>query len=184
MPLYGVVLVLPDSIEKRLDKMRSGFTQHMQYINIPHISLYPFSAEAEVKKTLESKFATIAADTNPFTLELTEVGFFEAPWNVAYVSVSKNQHFCQLHSAIYNSIQVSTEHLDWTKLYDPDTIVPHVTIGEGIPPDVLQVMKTELSGCAFNIKETISSFVILGKDGNGEWRINETFPFRKLQKSL
>jgi 2'-5' RNA ligase len=86
---------------------------------------------------LESKFATISASNNPFTLELTEIGFFEAPWNVAYVSVSKNQHFCQLHSAIYNSIQVSTEHLDWTKLYDPDTFVPHVTIGEGIPPYVL-----------------------------------------------
>ena len=39
MTLYDVVLILSDLIEKRLDKMRSGFTQQMQNINIPHILL-------------------------------------------------------------------------------------------------------------------------------------------------
>ena len=49
MPLYGVVLVLPDSIEIKLDELRHGYTQKMNYIKIPPISLFPFSAEANIK---------------------------------------------------------------------------------------------------------------------------------------
>jgi hypothetical protein len=56
MPLYGVVLVLPDSIEIKLDELRHGYTQKMNYIKIPHISLFPFSAEANIKRYWKANY--------------------------------------------------------------------------------------------------------------------------------
>jgi 2'-5' RNA ligase superfamily len=179
MPLYVVLLVLPDSIEIKLDELRHGYAQKMNYIKIPHISLFPFSAEADIKKTVESKLFKIAESTGPITVKLREVGFFEAPWNVAYVSVNKNPEFIKLHGVVFDAIRSCTEKLDWAIIYEPDSIIPHVTIGEAIPPDILKVMKKELSGRALNVDVKITSFAILGQDENRQWKIIKTFQFNK-----
>jgi len=130
-------------------------------------------------KTVVSGFNAIASHTRSFMLTLNELRFFGEPGNAAYIAVGYSRAFSDLHTAVFRSVQGIMEEATWAKLYEPGIITPHVTIGEGIPPDVLPAVKTELSGRALNLEVRIDSFSMFTKGVDGMWRVSDRFHFRE-----
>ena len=102
---YAVAIVLPDEVERALDRLRGDFSQHMAYVSIPHITLaYPFESEADIDQITEN-LNQVAARTKPFTLVLDGFDYFDRDSNVAYIAVVTKQPVVDMHYDISGSTE-------------------------------------------------------------------------------
>ena len=168
MTLYAVALVLPDEVERELDRLRGEFSQHMVYISIPHITLaYPFEVKVDISQIAE-KLHQVAAGTKSFTLVLDGFDYFERDSNVAYIAVANKQPVIDLHYDINHSIDglVADEHRGG---FSREEFTPHVTIGAGIPDAVFPDVKRMLAEYEVYYESEITSFYLFSDGGDGKW---------------
>jgi 2'-5' RNA ligase len=172
MALHAIGLILPDKIETELDRLRNGYSKNMVYITIPHITLVqPFTPRVDVTM-LTDKLRQVTEKTAPFTVGLNSIAYFEGKNNVAYIAVVNRQPLIDLHRDISLSIKglLKGEQEGFTL----DNFVPHVTIGQQIPDDLLPQIKQSLSKRIINYEITITSFALFANQDK-EWTIVSNF---------
>jgi 2'-5' RNA ligase len=171
---YAIGLVLPDEVERELDRLRGELSQHMVYVPIPHITLaYPFESEADIDRITE-KLHQVAARTKPFTLVLEGFDYFQRDSNVAYIAVVNKQPVADLHYDIDRSIDgLVTD--EYQGRFDCEEFTPHVTIGARIPDDVFPLVKKRIEENKVHYESEVTSFSLLSGDEDGRWGIMSEF---------
>jgi 2'-5' RNA ligase len=171
---FAVALVLPDEVEQILDSLRGEYARHMKYIDIPHVSLaYPFAPRVD-KGLVAEKLKLVAEKTRPFRLALNGIRYFEEESNVAYLAIADPKPVIDLHYAISRSISGITKD-DYGLKFSFANFVPHVTIGDAIPADILPNVKESLSKATPYYEFRITDFGLFAEDDAGTWEVAERF---------
>jgi len=171
---YAVAIVLPDEVERELDRLRGDFSQHMAYVSIPHITLaYPFKSEADIDQIAE-KLRQVAVRKGPFTLVLDGFDYFDRDSSVAYIAIANKQPVVDLYYDINRSIDglVADE---YRGRFDREEFTPHVTIGTMIPDDILPQVKKRLGESQVHYESEITSFSLLSGGEDGRWGVLSEF---------
>ena len=177
MTLYAVALILPDEIGKELDRLRNEFSTNMVYIPIPHLTLvYPFTPAIDVS-ALVDKLKQVAETTVPFTITLNGIGYFEGKNNVAYVAVNSIEPVINLQRKIIFSLAglLKDELKDEQGNFNLDRFVPHVTIGELIPDEILTEFKRHFSKYITHYETEVTSFSLFVRNEDGRWMTDNRF---------
>ncbi len=179
MTFYAVALILPDKIEKELDRLRNGYSKQMVYISIPHLTLaYPFVPTVKVP-LLTNKLKQVAERTKPFILILKGIDYFAGRNNVAYIAVGNKRPLVELHRDITFALEglCKDELKDDQGNFNLDRYVPHVTIGEQIPDDLFPKIKQKLAESIIDYKIKMTSFSLFVKTQDEEWTLGDKFIF-------
>ena len=174
MNRFAVALVLPDKVEQILDSLRGEYARHMKYIDIPHVTLaHPFALKAD-RGQIAERLKKVAEKTNPFSLTLNGIAYFEEESNVAYLAIADPKPVINLHCAISRAISNITID-DYGSKFSFPNFVPHVTIGVDIPAEILPKMKRSLSKATAHYELRIMDLGLLAEDDAGTWGVAERF---------
>ncbi|UCB43721.1 MAG: 2'-5' RNA ligase family protein [Dehalococcoidales bacterium] len=174
MAQYAVAIVLPDEVERELDRLRGEFARHMANIHIPHITLaYPFESKADSAEIVE-KLKQVAVRTKLFTLVLDGFDYFDRDSNVAYIAVVTKQPVIDLHYDINRSIDglVADE---YQGRFEREEFTPHVTIGARIPDDIFPEVKKRLAEEKVHYESDITSFSLFSIGEDRGWGVVSEF---------
>jgi 2'-5' RNA ligase len=172
---YAVVLTFPGDVAEELNKLRSDYNQYVRYRIEPHLTLvYPFLPLRNID-TVDEKLAAVGKRTKPFTLILDGIGYFEGENNVVYAAIEDEEHVKALHNEIMHSLSelIKEEYTDGQ--YDLDRFVPHVTLGEQIPDELLPSVKERFATYKLHNEVEVSSFVLVSAGEDGVWKRNRSF---------
>ena len=176
MSLYAVALLLPDKIENELDRLRGENNKYMRYITYPHVTLeYPFQIRVD-QRTIINRLAEVARNTNPFTLTLWGIEYFEGDNNVAYISIANKQPVIELRTDIVSHLVGMIEVEEHYKEIDqPEKFIPHLTIGEDIPNKIFADFKKRMTDYEIDFEVEVKSFALFFKDEGGIWKPAHVF---------
>jgi len=166
---YAVVLTFPSEVAKRLSRLREKYNRYVSYTIEPHLTLeYPFVPKADITVVRE-KVKAVARRTEPFTLVLNGIEYFEGTNNVAYVAVDNKRPVTDLHTDIVHSLKGLIEEGD-KEGYKLERFTPHVTIGECIPDEVFPTVKKRFSDYELHYGIEIAAFILFSTGENGIWK--------------
>ncbi len=147
----------------------------MKYSIEPHVTVkYPFTLKTDIN-TILTKLGKVAVQTKPFTLILDGICYWEGSNNVAYVAVQNKLPVFNLHVAINSALKGLT--IGDTS-YDLQNFIPHLTISEHIPDDVLPSIKQELINYEPKYRVRMTSFTFFETKPNENleiWVPNRVF---------
>jgi 2'-5' RNA ligase len=144
MDIYAVVLTISGEAGQEINRLRTNYSEFMNYRIEPHITLeFPFVPSVDLA-TVNQRLEAAAQRTRPFTLIMSGIKYFEAGNNVAYVAIENEEPVITLHRDIHNSLSgiLTGEH---KMEYALERYTPHVTICEHIPDDVFPRIKRDLA---------------------------------------
>ena len=168
---YAVVLTFSGEIAGMLSKLCEDYQQYINYTIVPHITLiYPFEPSFGLNRVTD-KLAEVAKRTRPFTLVLNGIEFFERDNNVAYVAVENKQTVKELHVSLFQSLKGLVKGM---VDYNLDKFVPHMTIGERIPEEMLLGVKQRFSDYRLCYKCPVTYFSLFSED-KGKWERAQVF---------
>jgi len=173
VPQYAVALVLPDIVEKELERLRGEFTSRVVFVPVAHITLiYPFesSRREELLSTLELTVRRLA----PFRIILHGIKYFELPERVAYLAVGNPAPVVNIHNVITESFAGLIPGTPEPGL----TYLPHVTIAANIPPEVFPGMKQSFTREQPHFELTVES-LILFVNGERGWEQERVFKLKR-----
>lgn len=170
----AVALMLPDEVEQILDSLRGEYARHMKFIDIPHVTLaYAFAPKVR-RGLIAEKLKQVAEKTRPFKLALNGIRYFEKESNTAYLAIADPKPCIDLHYAVSRAISDITQDGYGSKFSFAD-FVPHVTIGDAIPADILPKVKQSLSKATPQYEFRITDFGLFAEDDAGTWAVAERF---------
>jgi 2'-5' RNA ligase len=168
----ALVLTFSGEVESAFSKLREDYQPYMGYTIVPHITLYLFRPEADMKLICK-RLEKAAQSFKPFNLVMNGIAFFEGVNNVAYVSIVNQQPVKDLHTLIYQALKGQVQDA-WD--YNLKRYTPHMTIGEKIPPDIFPNVKKKFSNYEIRYETSITSFSLFsGIDG--VWSESRVFKF-------
>lgn len=179
MNMYAAVLAIPGKAGKKIGALRERYARFMDYCIVPHLTLaYPFTTSIDLS-LIYHQLDKAAQGASSFTLRLSGVRYFEGHNNVAYVAVADRQPIFALNRTIAHALKglvIAKQPL----LFDPKEFVPHVTIAEYIPHEMLAAVKSDLSAVQINCAIKVRSFSLFtAKDDEKPqiWRRASVHPF-------
>lgn len=180
MNVYAAVLTIPGKAGKEISALRERYARFMDYSIEPHLTLaYPFTTSVDLP-LVRQQLDNAARGASPFNLKLSGVRYLEGPNNVAYVAIRDGRRIFALNRKIAGALKnlvASNEPL----LYDPKTFIPHVTIAEYIPQEMLAAVKDGLSVVHIDYTFRVGSFsLFFAKEGEKPqiWRRASVHSFR------
>lgn len=180
MLMYAIVLTMTGRVKTELTELRARYATYMKYSIEPHVSIrYPFTLRVDIS-TIHVKLVEIARQTKPFTLVLNGIRYWEGQNNVAYVAIKNRPPVFNLHVALTHALQGL---ITGDTTYDLENFIPHLTICEGIPSEILPTLKEELSKYDPNYKVRMTSFVLFQAESNEKsetWKRTRVFRFLNL----
>jgi 2'-5' RNA ligase len=171
---FAVALTFPETVEDKLLRLGEDYRDYMRYEIVPHMTLvYPFVPVFSlflVKEQLEN----VARRTSQFKIVLNGIEYFEGEHNVAYAALESKRSVRKLHADIIRSLDGLIKELDTDGIYNFENFIPHVTIANGVPVKILELMKKRLSGYALRYEHKVADFSLFEEE-NHNWRINQVF---------
>jgi 2'-5' RNA ligase len=168
--MYAIVLMLPDEVERELERLRGEFASHVAYVPFAHITVvYPFSTADS--SLVADRLVSIAAHTRPFPVVLDGIGYFENPERVAYLMVKKVHAIRALRKDIKVVLAGAVKEGDEGEL----EFHPHVTIGASIPEDLFPVLKQQLSNYQPHFELEIRTLSLFSNETGGVWTVERIF---------
>ena len=112
-----------------------------QRVPYPHVS-YHIAEGYDFART-EAALARVAAQVQPFTVQMTGLGAFEGPEVVLYLAVARNAALDRLHAALWQALAEAGVAQGASPLYAPDTWIPHITLAQGdLTADLLHAIQS------------------------------------------
>ena len=171
---YAVALTFSGGIDEMLKNLREDYQEYMKYTIVPHITLvYPFVPIFSLFRVNE-KLQDVAKKTKPFPIILNGIGYFEGTNNVIYAAIEHKKAVRKLHTDIIRSLDGLIKEWYTDGKYNLEKFVPHVTIGEKIPADVLPDVKKKFSRCKLHYESDIADFSLFSEE-NGGWQVTQVF---------
>lgn len=183
MDVYGIALLVSDKMGKELDRLRKGFSEHMYFITIPHITLiHPFIPKVSLKLMID-RLNQIAERTKPFTLFLSGIEYSEHIKNKAqmkaYITIINKQPVMDLYHAINTFIIGPLKDARGNLILDSYT--PELIIGQNIPEEIIPGVRQKLykESAKYEIEITTLGLFVRNPEfttnKGAEWTIVEEF---------
>lgn len=164
----GVVSLLDSASERAVRALwaelaeRRGLRAVAQRVPYPHVS-YHIAEGYDLART-EAAFAEVAAHTQPFTVDVTGLGAFEAPEVVLYLAVARNDALDRLHAALWQALAGDGVAWGASPLYAPATWVPHITLAQGdLTSDALHAIQSAWAGRDLRRQVRVSDLTLLSQ---------------------
>lgn len=173
---YATVLTFPKEVENELASLRNKYNKYVTYSIAPHITLkQPFILRVDLK-VVDERLRIVANRTKPFVLIHEGVEYFEGSNNAAYIAIKNKEPVRDLHVDIVHSLKGLVE-MEYKENYELDQFMPHMTIAELIPNEVLVAIKKELSNCKANHRVRMDSFTLYAQGEGRVWKPKTIFRF-------
>ncbi len=161
-----MVLTTHGKAKTELSRWRERYAGCMKYTIEPHITIkFPFTLRADIG-IIQARLNDIAGRTKSFMLILDGVRYWEGQNNVAYVAVKNPLPVYNIHTAVIHGLEEFTAGYN---TYDLGNFVPHLTLGEHIPDELLPKIKTELAGFQIKYRIRVTSFTMFSSVMRKEW---------------
>jgi len=119
---------------------------------------------------LEIILATLARQTQPFTIQTTGLGLFTSANPIIYISIVKDERLMKLHSMLWDNLQGIA--IRPTLYYTPEQWVPHITLAyRDVTSANLECVMQGLAFQAFNWDIQVDNLIIVAQ---GEEKYIET----------
>lgn len=133
----------------------------------------------KVIKELEA----VAAKARPFTVTLEGIRYFQTVNNVAYIAVKNHELVKALMHDIVTAIRQHITGYYAGETYHPDHLIPHMTIGEKIPPHIFPEVKKRYDGLNIHRESQVTNFALAGENG-GMWEQLRRFKFGSVGQDI
>jgi 2'-5' RNA ligase len=174
---YSVALTFPGELEILLNKLREPYRPHMHYAFLPHITLVYSFLPAKSIESVIARLETAAAKARPFSLTLEGIEYFQTVNNVAYIAIKNKESVKALMDDIVREIKGEVTGYYAGDQYHPDHLIPHMTIGEKIPPHVFPELKKRFADLKIHREIRVEEFILAGESGN-LWQQLRTFKLK------
>ncbi len=179
MTLYAVVLTFSGEVAGRLNQLRDKYNRYVSYTIEPHLTLKPPFTPEVALTVIREKLQAVAGRTEPFTLVLNGVKYFEAVNNVAYVAIETKHPVIDLHADVVHALKGLVKQAEEDP-YELERFTPHVTIAESIPQDVFPTVRKDLADYKIHLECEISAFSLYSGTWDGVWRPVSAFELSGL----
>ena len=147
----------------------AGIRRSLDTVAMPaHVTvLYPFVRKSLLTDDVLSRIRTILRDVEPFSLELSEIRWFEE--RVLYLAPNPASPFQEMTQLVTN------EFPDY-KPYRGEfaEVIPHVTVAEGFSPPKLREAASAITE-VLPIHAEVGDVCLMVQEVPGVWEIHTTF---------
>jgi 2'-5' RNA ligase len=167
---YGIALFPSKKLQDIANSYRKRYDPNYALVP-PHVTLKSgFETSEENLKSIVQELHRIAADVQPFTLNVYKVSSFHPVNNVIYLGVQPTPELEELHNRMHAGALLSERDYAY---------VPHITIGQELSNDEHSDVLSSLKMLNINHQETVDRFQLLYQLENGSWTVYETFHLGK-----
>ncbi|MHB8105556.1 MAG: 2'-5' RNA ligase family protein [Dehalococcoidales bacterium] len=171
---YAIALTFSEKIENMFDRLRTDYQQDIEYTIVPHITLvYPFAPVFTLFQVNE-QLEKVAKRTRQFSIILNGIKFFENGNRVAYAALQYTRPVKKLHTDIVKSLDGLIKELRTDEKYNPERLIPHVTIGGKIPANKFPGIKKRFSRIKLHYEDDITFFSLFIVE-KGSWNRTRVF---------
>ncbi|GEL77131.1 YjcG family protein [Tenuibacillus multivorans] len=165
---YGIAIFPSKEIQDVANSYRKRYDPN--YKNIPpHITLKErFKVNTDEIDQLAKELNKIAADMEPFEIEIHKVSSFSPVTNTVYLKVAPNESLTYLNEKMHQGIFPSEQQY---------AFVPHITISQDLSEDEHSDVYGSMKMLTFDLKDTVDRFQLLYQLEDGTWTVYETFKF-------
>ncbi|MFD2639918.1 YjcG family protein [Piscibacillus salipiscarius] len=163
---YGIAVFPSKEIQDIANSYRKRYDPRYNKIP-PHITLKErFEATPDEIKDITSELDRIAAETNPFDIEIKKVSSFSPVTNTVYLKVEPNDTLTSLNQKMNEGkFPVSQQF----------AFVPHITISQDLSEDEHSDVYGSMRMLEFDLQDHIDRFQLLYQLEDGSWTVYETF---------
>jgi len=181
---YALVVLPSKDVSDIVDKYRQKYARFTSYVIPPHITLVP---PFFIKSGIESKIISILNDeyekVQPFHVLINKVDYFEGTNNVAYfkpdVKSSIKIKDLVIKAADVLDNRISLYYDDYN--FQPENIVPHMTIAEKLPQEKFSEIKLALNNVIIDFSFQVSSVYLFRQlSGANEWEESSEIRLKNL----
>ncbi len=172
--IYAVVLTFPDDIEGVISRLITNYEQYFNHSIVPHMTLvYPFTPVFSLYRVYE-QLEKVAKETPPFNITLNRIKYFEGENNVAYAALENKRIVKKLHIDLTKALEGLIKERSIDSKYTLERFMPHVTLGSGIPDDVLPELQKKLARYYLHYDNYITEFSLF-TEIDGAWQRKRVF---------
>ena len=162
---YAIALVFPGEMEAVMSHLRESYRPHLRSALFPHITMvYSFLPAAGMEKVIE-QLEAVASKSRPFNIVLEGIRYFQTVNNVAYIAIKNQEPVKALMHDIVTAIRSHVTGYYAGDSYHPDHLIPHMTIGEKIPPHIFPELKQRYASLDIRRELAVNSFTLAGENG-------------------
>lgn len=166
---YLVVRRAQRQLFERHDLSLEGFFR-------PHVTYAVGTLDGD-PAPLNRRLAGLAAETDPFTIQVIGLGIFPGAQPVLYLPVPRGPQLAALHQQICNHFVATGGELKAT--YGFDSWLPHVTLTTGgLTDEKLAGVLADLPPPCLDLKNQLIGLSLAQEVAPGRWENTVEFPFR------
>ena len=181
MLIYAIALTIKGEAKKELTELRTRFGTNMNYSIEPHVTIiYPFMLKTDIRN-IQKKLRAVATQTQPFTLVLNGIRYWEGRNNTVYIAVQNQLPVYNLHATLKYTLEGL---ISGDTTFDLQKFTAHLTINENVPYESLPTLKKELSAYHLEYQVNINSFTMFAAETNEKpeiWEPVRIFRFPKME---
>lgn len=166
---FEIAYVIPVSADVRhfMSRLQSDILKthgtHPRFHAVPHITL-KLGFDVPAIEPFEQYLDTLAADTEPFDIDLENIGFFDE--GIVFLDVKWNPQFDRLRQRILSDL--STRHDIKPYRLEGDLYRPHATIAYDLSAAALADARVKLAGLAVRFRFAVETLALLCHT-DGQW---------------
>lgn len=158
---FGVAIAVPEPHGSALQAARAGFGDPLADLIPPHVTLLgPTVRPVAASQEVDAHLRAVAAQHEPFTLQLRGTGTFRPVSPVVFVQVVAGIAGCeQLEADVRTGLLAEDREFNYH---------PHVTVAHELDDDALDLAFERLAG--FDATFEVSAFWLFDHGVDGKWR--------------
>jgi ribosomal protein S18 acetylase RimI-like enzyme/2'-5' RNA ligase len=142
----------------------------------PHVTYAVGTLDGELE-ALSGRLAALAAETDPFTIQVVGLGIFPGVQPVLYLPVPRGPQLAALHRRVCDHFRAAGGELE--AFYELDGWLPHVTLTtHGLTNDGLPAALADLPAPCLNLKSRLIGLCLAQEVAPGRWEKTIEFSFR------
>jgi 2'-5' RNA ligase len=167
---YGIAIFPSKKLQDLANSYRKRYDPNYALIP-PHITIKSgFEASEDQMNSIVQELHKIAADIQPFNLNVYKVSSFHPVNNVIYFGVETKPELEELHNRMHAGVLQTDREFAY---------VPHITIGQELSDDEHSDVLSSLKMMNVKHQETVDRFQLFYQLENGSWTVYETFHLGK-----
>ncbi|MET1034007.1 MAG: 2'-5' RNA ligase family protein [Arthrobacter sp.] len=165
MNCVGIVIRLPESLSRELERWRASFGDPLAAVVPPHITLVTGTDTDDWEGALEH-VRTVARRGRPFSLRLRGTGTFRPVTPVVYLNVAEGWDECvRLHGMLQSGPLASDLEFEYH---------PHLTVAHDVTDAGMDYAMSVLSD--YDAAFRVESIGLFEHDVTGLWTLREELP--------
>lgn len=167
---YGIVIFPSKDVQDEANALRKRYDPRYSLIP-PHITLKEaFEMDVPLRDRIVEELNDIAAETEPFNVQIDKVSTFSPVTNTIYFKVNSTPALTTLHEKMHSGkFPVNREH----------AFVPHITIAQELMEEEYHDVFGSLKLKEVSLEDKVDRMQLCYQLDNGSWSVYETFVFNQ-----